>query len=119
MKIAQVAPLYESGPPRYHGGKERAVSYLTKEVVRQRHEVPLVASRDSETKTRLVRPLCRRSLRLDKRCQHQLTRHLVMLENVFRRADAFDIIQFHAGYLDFPLSREAIATKQEEILEAA
>ena len=35
MKIAQIAPLYESVPPKYYGGSERIVSYLTDELVRQ------------------------------------------------------------------------------------
>ena len=34
MKIAQVAPLFESVPPRLYGGTERVVSYLTEELVR-------------------------------------------------------------------------------------
>jgi len=34
MKIAQIAPLYESVPPKYYGGTERVVSYLTEELVR-------------------------------------------------------------------------------------
>ncbi len=34
MKIAQIAPLMESVPPRLYGGTERIVSYLTDELVR-------------------------------------------------------------------------------------
>ena len=34
MKIAQVAPLIESVPPRLYGGTERIVSYLTEELVK-------------------------------------------------------------------------------------
>src|SRR5258705_13466873 len=62
MRIAQVAPLYESVPPKYYGGTERVVSYLTEELVRQGHEVTLFASGDSETNARLV-AACRRSVR--------------------------------------------------------
>jgi glycosyltransferase involved in cell wall biosynthesis len=104
MRIAQVAPLYESVPPKYYGGTERVVSYLTEELVRQGHEVTLFASGDSETKARLV-PACRRSLRLDKHCQDQMAHHLVMLEHVFQRAGDFDIVHFHVDYLHFPMSR--------------
>src|SRR4030095_5039523 len=50
MRVAQVAPLYESVPPKYYGGTERVVSYLTEELVRQGHDVTLFASGDSETK---------------------------------------------------------------------
>ena len=64
MKIAQVAPLIESVPPRLYGGTERIVSYLTEELVRLGHDVTLFASGDSITSAELV-PCCTRSLRLD------------------------------------------------------
>src|SRR5262245_28747628 len=104
MRIAQVAPLYESVPPKYYGGTERVVSYLTEELVRQGHEVALFASGDSETNGDLV-AACRRSLRLDKHCQNQMAHHFVMLERLSQRAAEFDIIHFHIDYLHFPLSR--------------
>jgi len=110
MRIAQVAPLYESVPPKYYGGTERVVSYLTEELVRQGHEVTLFASGDSETGARLV-AACRRSLRLDKRYQGQMAHHFVMLERVFQRADEFDMIHFHTDYLHFPLSRRDAITQ--------
>src|SRR6266496_5752841 len=109
LRIAQVAPLYESVPPKYYGGTERVVSYLTEELIRQGHEVTLFASGDSETKARLV-AACRRSLRLDKHCIDQVAHHIVMLERVFQQAAEFDIIHFHVDYLHFPLShRQPIA----------
>lgn len=104
MRIAQVSPLYESVPPKYYGGTERVVSYLTEELVAQGHDVTLFASGDSVTKARLVAP-CRRSLRLDKNCIDQLSHHLLMLEMVAQRAREFDIIHYHVDYLHFPLSR--------------
>jgi glycosyltransferase involved in cell wall biosynthesis len=104
LKIAQVAPLFESVPPKYYGGTERVVSYLTEELVRQGHEVTLFASGDSVTKAHLIAP-CRRSLRLDKNCVDQLAHHILMLEMVFKQAYRFDIIHFHIDYLHFPLSR--------------
>ena len=64
MKIAQVAPLFESVPPQYYGGTERVVSYLTEELVRQGHQVTLFASGDSVTQAHLV-AACPRALRLD------------------------------------------------------
>ena len=54
MRIAQVAPLFESVPPKYYGGTERVVSYLTEELVRQGHDVALFASGDSVTQAKLV-----------------------------------------------------------------
>jgi glycosyltransferase involved in cell wall biosynthesis len=101
MKIAQVAPLYESCPPQLYGGTERVVSYLTEELVRQGHEVTLFASGDSRTAAELCAP-CPRALRLDPQCQDPLPHHLVMLNQLARRADEFDILHFHIDYLHFP-----------------
>ena len=103
MRIAQVAPLYESVPPKLYGGTERVVSYLTEELVKMGHEVILFASGDSETKARLV-PICPNALRLDKNCKDYLIWHLYMLEEVFKRAQFFDIIHFHTEYLHLPLA---------------
>jgi len=104
VRIAQVAPLYESVPPKCYGGTERVVSYLTEELVRQGHDVTLFASGDSVTTARLVAP-CHHSLRLDKSCIDQLPHHVVEIENVFRDSSLFDIIHFHFDYLHFPLAR--------------
>jgi len=104
LRIAQVAPLYESVPPKYYGGTERVVSYLTEELVRQGHEVTLFASGDSVTKAHLI-AACRRSLRMDRHCLDQLAHHILMLEQVFKVRDRFDIIHFHIDYLHFPLTR--------------
>ena len=110
MKIAQVAPLYESVPPKLYGGTERVVSYLTEELVRQGHQVTLFASGDSVTQARLVQA-CARSLRLDQECVDQLAHHIVLLEQVFRQASTFDLIHFHIDYVHFPLSvRQHIPT---------
>ncbi len=84
MRIAQVAPLFESVPPKYYGGTERVVSYLTEELVHQGHEVTLFASGDSVTKAHLV-AACRRSLRLDKHCVDQLAHQILMLEHCRKR----------------------------------
>src|SRR5579863_9086734 len=94
MRIAQVAPLYESCPPRLYGGTERVVSYLTEELVRRGHEVTLFASGDSKTAARLAATR-EWALRLDPECRDPLAHHLVMLHRVARRADEFDLIHFH------------------------
>ncbi|HLK11804.1 MAG TPA: glycosyltransferase family 4 protein [Candidatus Binatia bacterium] len=104
MRIAQVAPLYESVPPRLYGGTERVVSYLVEELVRQGHEVTLFASGDSTTRARLIAP-CARSLRLDPACVDRLAPHVLMLELVYRRRDEFDLIHSHVDYLDYSLAR--------------
>lgn len=108
MRIAQVAPLYESVPPKLYGGTERVVSYLTEELVRMRHEVTLFASGDSETRARLV-PCCTSALRLNKECVDPLAYHILMLDRVFRESEKFDIIHFHCDYMHFPLSRRVRA----------
>jgi glycosyltransferase involved in cell wall biosynthesis len=105
LRIAQVAPLYESVPPKLYGGTERVVSYLTEALVADGHDVTLFASGDSETSARLV-PGCPKSLRLNNhKCIDRLAHHFVMLEEVLERADQFDIIHFHLDYMHFPLSK--------------
>jgi glycosyltransferase involved in cell wall biosynthesis len=105
LKIAQVAPLYESVPPKLYGGTERVVSYLTEALVADGHDVTLFASGDSETSARLV-PCCTKALRLNNyQCIDQLAHHFVMLEEVLDRADQFDMIHFHVDYMHFPLSK--------------
>lgn len=104
MRIAQVAPLYESVPPVLYGGTERVVSYLTEELARQGHDVTLFASGDSTTAAKLIAP-CKRALRLDPDCRDSLAYHIIMLDEVFRRADDFDVVHFHIDYLHFPVSR--------------
>ncbi len=106
MRIAQVAPLYESVPPRLYGGTELVVSNLTEELVNQGHEVVLFASGDSLTKASLV-ACCPRSLRLDTGCVDSFAHHVLMLEQVLRHHEEnpFDIIHFHVDYLHFSTSR--------------
>lgn len=104
MKIAQVAPLFESVPPQGYGGTERVVSCLTEELVRQGHQVTLFASGDSVTKARLCAP-CPRSLRRDASCVEPNAYHTLMLERVYQEASAFDLVHFHTDSLHLPLSR--------------
>lgn len=104
MRIAQVAPLYESVPPKLYGGTERIVSYLTEELVRQGHEVTLFASGDSMTGATLA-PMCDESLRMHPESIDALAHHVLMLQRVIDSKSQFDIVHFHIDYLHFPLSR--------------
>ncbi len=104
MRIAQVAPLFESVPPRLYGGTERVVSYLTEELVRQGHDVTLFASGDSVTSATLV-PGCESALWRDPECRETLPHHVRLMELVFHEAPRFDIIHFHCDYIHFPLLR--------------
>lgn len=101
MKIAQVAPLYESVPPKLYGGTERVVSYLTEELVRLGHDVTLYASGDSQTSARL-RSVCERSLRLEGgTLLSPLAHHLNLIETVAQESDEYDLVHFHLDYLPF------------------
>jgi glycosyltransferase involved in cell wall biosynthesis len=101
MKIAQVAPLMESVPPKCYGGTERVVSWITEELVRQGHDVTLFAAGDSVTSANLI-PCCPRGLRLEKTLD-PMAHHVVMLNEIRRRAAEFDVMHFHIDYLHFPL----------------
>jgi hypothetical protein len=104
MRIAQIAPLHESVPPKLYGGTERVVSWLTEELVRRGHEVTLFASGDSETSARLV-PFRDQALRLDKNVIDPIAPHILLVEKVFQMADQFDIIHGHIDYYPFSLAR--------------
>jgi glycosyltransferase involved in cell wall biosynthesis len=108
MKIAQIAPLFESVPPRLYGGTERVVSYLTEELVKQGHRVTLFASADATTSAELV-PCTPCALRLDDATRDPIPRFVLMLEKVRERADDFDVLHFHIDYLHFPLFRSRSA----------
>jgi glycosyltransferase involved in cell wall biosynthesis len=104
LRIAQVAPLFESVPPKLYGGTERVVSFLTEELVKHNHEVTLFASGDSKTKATLV-PVCEKSVRLDDCCVDSLAFHMLQLQMVMDMREHFDIIHYHTDYLHYPLSR--------------
>jgi len=103
MRIAQIAPLSESVPPKLYGGTERIVSYLTEELVRQGHEVALFASGDSSTEAELI-ACAPRALRLAK-VREPLPYQVLQLEKIRQRAGDFDILHFHTDHLHFPLVR--------------
>jgi glycosyltransferase involved in cell wall biosynthesis len=104
MKIAQIAPLAESCPPKLYGGTERIVSYLTEELVRLGHEVTLFASGDSITVSNLV-PCSTIALRLDAKVRDMTPYYVMMLDEVYRRLDDFDVLHFHIDHLHYPLMR--------------
>lgn len=106
MKIAQLAPLYESVPPRLYGGTERVVYNLTEALVEMGHDVTLYASGDSTTSARLV-PQAERALRLDTTCKDPLARHMLMLESLYRDHLDFDLIHSHLDYLPFAFARRS------------
>jgi glycosyltransferase involved in cell wall biosynthesis len=104
MKIAQVAPLYESVPPKAYGGTERVISYLTEELVAMGHEVTLYASGDSDTKAKL-RAMTQKSLRLDQYSIDPVADHVYLAEKVFQESGLFDIVHSHIDYISYPTFR--------------
>jgi glycosyltransferase involved in cell wall biosynthesis len=104
MHIAQVAPLTEAVPPKYYGGTERVVAYLTDALVELGHEVTLFASGDSLTKAKLA-PIWPRALRLDPSVKDYFAPVFMELETVARRAHEFDVIHSHLDYFGYPLLR--------------
>ncbi|UWZ85786.1 glycosyltransferase family 4 protein [Occallatibacter riparius] len=106
MKIAQIAPLQESVPPRLYGGTERVVSYLTEELVRQGHDVTLFASGDSKTAGKL-KAICPQATRLSKQeIPRPLAWDVLQAEIVAQEAHKFDVIHSHADFLMFPQIRD-------------
>lgn len=107
LRIAQLATLYESVPPKLYGGTERVVSYLTEELVRRGHDVTLFASGDSKTSARL-HPGYPEALRLAGLAQVAMGgmgMHFPVMSMVFEHAEQFDIIHAHLDYWSFPFAR--------------
>ncbi len=102
MRIAQISPLTEAVPPKFYGGTERVISWLTDELVAEGHDVTLFASGDSKTLARLE-AIWPRALRLDSSIRDPYALHMTMLEQVGRLANEFDILHFHLDYFPFSL----------------
>ncbi|MCP3721553.1 glycosyltransferase family 4 protein [Paraburkholderia sp. CNPSo 3272] len=100
MRIAQIAPLTESVPPKLYGGTERVVSYITEALVELGHDVTLFASGDSLTSAKLE-PVWPRALRLDPGIRDRIAPHMLLMEMVRRQADKFDVLHFHMDYYSF------------------
>ncbi len=104
LRIAQLAPLHESVPPKLYGGTERVVAYLVEELARRGHEVTLFASGDSTASVPL-RPIWPVSLRLAGLSRYGHDYHLMMVAEAYKDASEFDIIHSHIDYWNFPLAR--------------
>jgi glycosyltransferase involved in cell wall biosynthesis len=102
MKIAQLAPLAESVPPKLYGGTERVVSWLTEELVALGHEVTLFASGDSRTGANLA-TVWPRALRLSRPRTDPAAAEAVLLQAIAERAHEFDVIHSHLDWIHLPL----------------
>jgi glycosyltransferase involved in cell wall biosynthesis len=96
-----VSPLFESVPPLGYGGTERVVAYLTEALVNMGQNVTLFASGDSVTSANLV-SVIPEGLRKASVTVDPIAAHVVQTEQVFRRAEEFDILHFHLDYFQFP-----------------
>jgi glycosyltransferase involved in cell wall biosynthesis len=104
LRIAQLAPLHESVPPKLYGGTERVVAYLAEELARRGHEITLFASGDSTASVRLksIWPV---SLRLAGLSRYGNEYHLMMISEAYQHAEEFDLIHSHLDFWNFPMAR--------------
>src|SRR5947208_9868875 len=102
MRIAQLAPLVESIPPKLYGGTERVVAWLVDELVALGHDVTLFASGDSVTRAKLE-AVWPRALRLGRPRSDPMAAQTALLEAVSKRANEFDVIHAHLDWLPLPL----------------
>jgi glycosyltransferase involved in cell wall biosynthesis len=107
MRIAQVAPPFESVPPARYGGIERVVATLTDELVQRGHDVTLFASGDSRTAARLV-PIVDRALWHREPPYKDLAPFWpIALGYVAEHLSEFDVVHSHLDCWAFPLARVA------------
>jgi glycosyltransferase involved in cell wall biosynthesis len=104
MRIAQISPLMEAVPPKFYGGTERIVAYLTDALVAMGHQVTLFASGDSATRASLE-PAWPQALRLEPTIRDHIAPLIAMLETVARRAGEFDVVHLHCDYIGYPVLR--------------
>jgi len=107
MRIAQIAPPFESVPPARYGGTERVVSTLTEELVRLGHEVTLFASGDSSTSARLVPTVDGALWHADPPYRDLTAFSVAALGMLARELGSFDVVHNHLDYLTYPLARLA------------
>jgi glycosyltransferase involved in cell wall biosynthesis len=106
MRIAQIAPLAESVPPKLYGGTERVVAWLIDELVDLGHDVTLFASGNSQTRAKLV-PVWPYAFRLGRPRTDPVAVQAVLLETMVARAKEFDVIHCHIDWLHLPLLTRA------------
>jgi hypothetical protein len=86
MRIAQIAPLAESVPPKLYGGTERVIAWLVDELIGLGHEVTLFASGDARTRAKL-HPVWPQALRLRRPRADPAAACAALLEAVAQRAN--------------------------------
>lgn len=105
LRIAQVAPPYESVPPAAYGGTERIVHELTVELVRRGHDVTVFASGDSDVPCRLI-PTVETALRpagTDPESGPESVQTTLAL--ALEHAHEFDVVHSHLEMYSIELAR--------------
>jgi len=106
LRIAQVAPLWTTIPPRTYGGIELLMKLLIDELVARGHEVTLFASADCVTAARL-HPVVETNLTelmTDGKCycyEHYVNS---MMAEVLAAQAHFDVVHFHMSSAWLPLA---------------
>jgi glycosyltransferase involved in cell wall biosynthesis len=107
MRIAQVAPPFESVPPARYGGTERVVSTLTEELVRRGHDVTLFASGDSRTCARLISTVGQALWDQTPRPKEFAPYWAITLSHLWEHIEEFDVVHSHLDHFAYPIARAA------------
>ena len=103
MRLALLAPIAQSIPPRYEGPRERQIALLCSGLVRQGVDVTLFASGDSTTSGQLA-AVCPAAWAADPSLDPQIWESL-HIAHLSTRADEFDLIHNHCDTLPLAYSR--------------
>ncbi len=115
MRIAQIASIRFSVPPRSHGGTEIAIDRLTRGLVARGHDVTLFASGDSRTTARL-HAVVPRATQDDPASTSYLEREYEVRNaaEAYAFADGFDVLHSHwptpAAYFSNATERPSVMT---------
>ena len=107
MRIAQLAPPFESVPPAGYGGTERVVHTLVEELVRRGHEVTLFASGDSHTSAQLIPTVRQAVWHHEPRYTDLAPFWSVVVGKALRELDGFHVVHSHLDHFGFPLARHS------------
>jgi glycosyltransferase involved in cell wall biosynthesis len=115
VKIAQIASIRFSVPPRSHGGTELAIDRLTRGLLARGHEVTLFASGDSTTPAVLHSVVARAASQDPGSTSYLENEHEARnAAEAYRAADRFDVLHSHwptpAAYFSDRTARPSVMT---------
>jgi glycosyltransferase involved in cell wall biosynthesis len=105
VRIALVAPLVETVPPRLYGGTERVIATLVTELTAMGHDVTLYASGDSRPVGGRLIPVVDQALWSYESSPNDAAFHTIELAQVLRDARDYDVIHSHLDFLGFAAAR--------------